>query len=216
MTVLGRFEPQVRAVREFCEDKWFDGVRRVQTSGEVSLRAAGVDEFTFRDSEAYQPARPAQIRHALRDTGIEDVSRYSYIDLGSGKGRSLFIAAEQPFRSITGVELSPRLHAIAVRNIESFRHRRRTCQAVQSLCLDATQYQFPQGPIVLYMFNPFGVSTVRQVLVNLRTSLQWERRHVAVVLLWPQWENEVLAVEGMQLRLKRREYQIYEAHREQV
>ena len=214
MKVPDRVEPQVRAVREFFQDQWFDRTRRVHTSGEVTLRAAGVDEAAFQDSEAYQPARPGHIRQALREIGVEDVSAYNYVDLGSGKGRSLFVAAEHGFRSITGVELSPRLHAIASENIRRFRgwswRGGSDCRTIRSLNMDATQFEFPAGSLVLYMFNPFGVSTVRQVLANLERSLRGERRHVVVVLLWPQWEREVARIEGMRLRGRREEWRIFE------
>ncbi len=214
MKLSDRFEPQVRAMVEFFQDQWFDQSRRVHTSGEVSLRAAGVDETAFHDSEAYQPARPAHIRAALHRIAVDDVSDYSYIDLGSGKGRSLFIAAERPFRRIIGVELSPRLHALALANTRTFRHWGSGSRAIVSLNMDATQFQFPDGRIVLYMFNPFGVATVRQVLYNLGLSLQRRPRHVVIVLLWPQWEGELAAIERVKLHHKTNEYQIFEVHRE--
>ena len=209
MKLADRLEPQARAITEFLESRWFDRSRRVQTSGEVSLRAAGVDEAVFRDSEAYQPARPAHIRRALKELDIDDISNYSYVDLGSGKGRSLFVAAEQPFRSITGVELSPNLHAIASANVDRFRYRERGCCNIELRNLDAAQFDFPDDPIVLYMFNPFGIGTVRQVLRNLETSLRQMPRHAVIVLLWPQWEGEVAAMEGMKLSRATKEYRIY-------
>ncbi len=200
----------VRGVAEFFEDQWFDRTRNVRTSGNLSLGDSGL--AASGDSEWYQPARPAHIRRALRELSVRDLSGYSYVDLGSGKGRSLFVAAELPFRQITGVELSRRLHEVACANIGRFRYRTQGCTDLRSRNENASEFVFPEGKLVLYLFNPFGAGTMRQVLGNLETSLTRNPRHVVVVLLWPRCEDQVAAMEGMHLLRKRKEYQIFEAH----
>ncbi len=212
-SLRARLELWRRLIKEFFQDQWFDRTRNVRTSGEVSLRQAGIDETSARDSEAYQPARPAHIRQALREIPVQDVSSYTYVDLGSGKGRTLFIAAEQPFRKVVGVELTPVLHAEALANVRTFRrtHPATPLCPVQG---NAVDFPFPPGPIVLYMFNPFGVSTVRQVLHNLSLSLHQAPRHIVVILLWPQWEAEVAAMEEMKLWRATEEYRIYQGFKD--
>ncbi len=61
----------------------------------------------------YIGSQPSIMRRALSALG--PVERYDFLDLGCGKGRALIVAAEFPFRAITGVELSPALAAIARR-----------------------------------------------------------------------------------------------------
>src|SRR4051794_26660224 len=105
-----------REILEFFEDQWFDRTRHVRTSGNVPLPLAGISAEDARDSELYVPARPAHVREALRAMPARNVSGYTYIDLGSGKGRTLFVAAELPFRQIIGVEFSAKLHEEACVN----------------------------------------------------------------------------------------------------
>ncbi|HVG26697.1 MAG TPA: hypothetical protein VM865_03745 [Acidobacteriaceae bacterium] len=198
-----------RTVREFFQDQWFDRTRRVRTSGNVTLQTAGLAENQIGDSTMYQPARPAHIRQALRQIPGKDMSAYSYVDLGSGKGRTLFVAAELPFRQIIGVEFTEALHAQACANIRSFR-RRRSGGPIASLHLNAKEFVFPDGPIVLYMFNPFGAATMAEVLGNLERSLERAPRHVIVVLLWPKCEEQVARVPGMRLRHRTERLQIFE------
>lgn len=202
----------VRAVTEFFEDQWFDLSRNVHTSWDVSLQNAGIAAEKFHDSEYYQPARPAHIRRALREMPVQDVSDFTYVDLGSGKGRTLFIAAELPFRQIIGVEFSRLLHEQACANIRRFRLWKRGCRNITSLHANAKEFMFPDGKIVLYMFNPFGSATMGHVLNNLETSLKRHPRHVIVLLLWPCCSDQVAAMEGMCLRRETRQYQIFEAH----
>lgn len=198
----------VRRVAEFFEDQWFDRTRRVRTSWDVSLHDAGIIEEG--DSEAYQPARPRHIRQALREMTVQDVRGYSFIDLGSGKGRTLFIAAEMPFQRVVGVEFSPVLQAEAERNVRQFRAPAGGCGEVVSLHGDAALFIFPKTPLVLYLFNPFGAATMQRVMERLAESLAQEPRHVVVLLLWPQCTGQVLAVPGMRMVLERKEYQILE------
>jgi hypothetical protein len=147
------------------------------------LLAAGITAEAVRDSELYQPARPAHIRQALREMPVQDVSGISYIDLGSGEGRTLFIAAELPFKQIIGLEFSTVLHEQACANIRRFQpihlsgSRKRRCTNITSLHKNAKEFAFPEGKIVLYLFNPFGSATMRCVLSNLEASLKRYPRH---------------------------------------
>jgi SAM-dependent methyltransferase len=205
----------IRLIVEFFEDQWFDLSRNVRTSGNVSLQTAGIAVEELGDSELYQPARPAHIRQALREIPVRDVSGFSYVDLGSGKGRTLFVAAEFPFERITGVEFSRSLHDQACANIRRFRFWKRRCRDIQCFHGNAKNFLFPDGKIVLYMFNPFGSATMRQVLSNLEDSLRLHPRHVIAVLLWPRCEDQVARVEGMHRTRKTRQYQIFEAYCQQ-
>lgn len=212
MLLRYRVQNAARAVAEFLEDRWFDGTRHVRTSGNVSLRHAGIAAEEVRDSELYVPARPANIRQALRETGIRNCSPYSYIDLGSGKGRSLFVAAELPFRQVLGVEFSLLLHEQARENIGHYRGWRRRSGPITSILMNARDFLFPEGPMVLYLFNPFGLETIEHVLGNLERSLRTEPRHVVVVLLWPRCGDQVAKVEGMRLKTTTRRHQIFEVY----
>ena len=55
---------------------------------------------------AYQPTEPALFHEMLAALNItfED---FTFIDLGSGKGRALLMASDYPFLRIVGVELLP-------------------------------------------------------------------------------------------------------------
>lgn len=60
-----------------------------------------------------------------------------------GKGRVLLLASEFPFQQVIGVEIDPRLHHIAQKNIAAYRHPFQKCEDVQSICSDVTR--FPRG-----------------------------------------------------------------------
>ncbi len=119
----------------------------------------------------YQPSEPA-LFHEMLDALAIDYSQFTFIDLGSGKGRALLMASDYPFHRVVGVELVPQLHQVALENLRQYRSPRQLCHAIESCCGDASQFVFPALPLGIYLFNPFPQSLLRQVLANLEDSLR--------------------------------------------
>ena len=132
----------------------------------------------------YQPTEPGLFHEMLRALSI-DFAQFILVDLGSGKGRTLLMAAGFPFKRVIGVELFPELHEVAVENIAKSEHRAR----LETLCLDARDYQFPSDPLVLYLFNPLSAAALEKVISNLRDSLQQHPRIVRVIYHNPLSES---------------------------
>ena len=118
----------------------------------------------------YQPSEPALFDQILRCLPVSPAG-FTFIDLGSGKGRTLLMASAYPFQRIVGVELLAELDAIAGQNIARFHDDRQKCFNLESHAGDARDYRFPAEPLVVYLFNPFPESVLRTVLANLRDSL---------------------------------------------
>jgi hypothetical protein len=188
---------------------WFDFTRAVKTSGFTSsgsLTLAGTGKSGF----DYLPIRPARARETLRDLPIKDHSEYVFVDLGSGKGRMLFLAAEFPFESIEGVEFAMELHAKAVENIARCRRVRRKCDRIRSIHIDAVDYQFPLRNLVIYVFNPFGPAVLSKVLSNLRATLDAHPRHVILALVTPESAGAIDGLNWLSCYRKTPRYHIYE------
>jgi SAM-dependent methyltransferase len=124
---------------------------------------------------------------ALRD--------FTFIDLGSGKGRVLLMAAQYGFKRTVGVEFMPELHHVAEKNLAGYASEKQQCQQIESACMDARDFQFPPGPLVVYLFNPFSEPTFAQVLENLRRSIEQSPRPVYVAYRFMEHEK-VLAEAG--------------------
>jgi hypothetical protein len=84
---------------------------------------------------AYQPSEPALFREMLGGMDV-DFREFTFIDIGSGKGRALLMAADFPFHRVLGVELLPELHSIAQENINRYVSPSQQCFDVQSVCAD--------------------------------------------------------------------------------
>lgn len=104
----------------------------------------------------YQAIDPLWFNEAIRN-----VPKWPFIDLGSGKGRPLILAAEAGFTNLTGVEFSESLCRVARENLKR-------CKIQANLvCDDARNFTFPNEPCVVFMYNPFGPAIMQKVLANL-------------------------------------------------
>jgi len=147
----------------------------------------------------YQPTDPALFHGMLGSLNIpfED---FVFLDIGSGKGRVLLMAADYPFRRIIGVELLPELHRVAGENIRKYKSDSQKCFALESICADASVFAFPLEPLVVYLFNPLPEAGLVKLLVNLKHSLGQNPRPVFVLYHNPLLEH-VLSASQMLNRL---------------
>ena len=132
----------------------------------------------------YQPTVPDEFSEMLQHLARVDFTGFTFIDLGSGKGRVLLLAAAYHFRRIIGVEFQPELHAVAEVNLSRLRENGGNIDA-ESLCLDAREFEFPPDPLVIYLFNPFPDYVLSTVLDNLQASVARHPRPVYVIYNTP-------------------------------
>jgi SAM-dependent methyltransferase len=141
------------------------------------------------DSNYYEatPARP--FLRLLKSLPLDSLSNYTFIDLGCGKGLALVLAAKDGFKRVVGLELDPQLLESARINVHSFRKRVCTSSSVELIRADAVRYKFPPEPTVVFLFNPFGEQTMREVARNIQQSLEEERRPLIVAYINPLHEH---------------------------
>jgi SAM-dependent methyltransferase len=175
--------------RQRYGDADYDWDHRVNTT---SAAVGWRDRLLGAFHSAYQPTDPAGFRKmldALAGHTHLHFSDFTFLDLGSGKGRTLLMASDYPFRRILGVELLPALHHIAQENLRAYRNESQRCFVLESLCADATTFPFPEEPLVVYLFNPFGESGLRRVVANLEQSLRDNPRPLYVLYYNPLLEH---------------------------
>jgi SAM-dependent methyltransferase len=103
-----------------------------------------------KDSHGYQATSPEFVRRAFTY-----VPRFTFVDLGCGKGRVLVLADHAGFKKIIGVELSRKMVVAARANLERLRIPATIIHG------DAGLYQLPTEPCVVFMYNPFGPTLSR-------------------------------------------------------
>ncbi len=169
------------AERRSAEADAFDAEMDVSTAGIVRLETLSVPPEGRRLGHRYQPSDPDMLRRTIAALPIS-YEEFAFVDIGAGKGRALLVASEFPFERIVGVEFSPELHEIAVRNLQTYSNPAQRCRAIEVVCADATDYELPELPIVLYFYNPFLAPVMDRVMANVGASLAARPRDVFVVL----------------------------------
>jgi len=167
----------------------YDWEHRVDTtSGTLNWRERLLGLF----HSPYQPTDRAEFREMMAALPI-DFREFTFIDLGSGKGRTLLMASEYGFRRIVGVEVIQQLHRAAEANIAACLARKPAAAAstIESLCMDARAFVFPETPLVLYLFNPLPEAGLRQVIGNLEESWKKSPRPVWIVYDNPESERAI-------------------------
>jgi SAM-dependent methyltransferase len=186
-------------------------------------RAYGVDtsRLYYRDrlptgpphdqhSEGYYATAPSLFHGALAHwqatlpagLPLED---YTFVDLGSGKGRVVLMASVYPFREVRGIELSPALVRIAQRNL------RRWTSADHAVCRDVRlepgDVLGPElesilnvdQPTVLFLFNSFGTEVLQPLLEKLAAAAQHHIAPIDLIYIHPDHDRLVAATPGVEL-----------------
>jgi SAM-dependent methyltransferase len=179
-TLVGK---NLRAVTNRYLNRHWDRRFHVDTTGIVLLEA-----LTCSGDKApgiwYEPTPVRTLEHIFRFLPNKPAD-FTFVDFGSGKGRALLYASRFPFKRIVGVEFAKELHSIAERNIQTFRSSRQRCFDIRSVCMDAGEFEIPEGDCVLYFFHPFWSEVMARVLCNMERSYRAHPRTFLVLYYHP-------------------------------
>jgi hypothetical protein len=154
----------LRLLRELATDVWLGvDTRRAVDSGSALKELAREG-----DPEGYEPVDLLWWMRLISAVPL-DPTRTTFVDLGAGRGRELILAAKMGFHRVIGVELDHRLASDAERNISRWSSRRqaqRQGEEIRVIRADAADFEWPQGPLLVSLFNPFGAQTLRRVLAR--------------------------------------------------
>jgi SAM-dependent methyltransferase len=103
------------------------------------------------------------------------------LDLGSGKGKVLLVAAQCGFREVHGVEWSGQMCSVANRNIAAFRRKTRSSTVFKVFHSDVVDYPIKDNEDVFYLYQPFEDAILAQVIRNIQSSLESCSRRIWIV-----------------------------------
>jgi predicted RNA methylase len=135
-----------------------------------NIKTAGRRDARHEDAVHYEPL-PYHAVFKIMDRlelAMDDV----LVDVGSGLGRAVCVAASYPICAALGVEIEPDLNAGALANVARTRLRR---APIKLRCQPAEVFDY-RPATVLWVFNPFGAATMRAFLSRVRDSLEQNPR----------------------------------------
>lgn len=161
-------------------DSEFDRTWGVNTSGVSMPAKSEVVGSNWIHGTETQGCDSDTLHQVLNELDI-DFSQFTFIDLGSGKGRAILMASRYPFKRVIGVEYSEQLNNIARQNLSLFPKDEICCEDIDVVCADASQTAIPEGPLLIFLYNPFGKPVMEAVVENVLSSFRQDQRRIIVV-----------------------------------
>ncbi len=153
------------------EGRRFDKVHRVVTEALLFLGELDAEYLGEAAAHAtHYEAVPVEDFDALMAHVPETFVRgATFVDIGSGLGRAVFLAMRQPFKKIVGVEASAALNETAKENFRNLRAFPVPAREARFVNKDARTFDFPSGDLVVFMFNPFDAEALRATFAKMMT-----------------------------------------------
>ncbi len=176
-----RFSPRrlLERQQDDRDDREFDGRYGVD-SAPAYVNPTDVEGDNFDGRYFYLASTVAKFRRMLAGLKVKHED-FTFIDLGSGKGRTVLLAGEYPFKRVVGVEYSRALHEIAQQNIEKYPLKK--AGNFELVLSDVMAYDFPPGQLIVYNYNSFGDEVLTHVLENLDRSARAQPRQIFLIFL---------------------------------
>jgi len=161
------FTPQAAELR-------YDRRLGIDTSGFVDLDQLGGGDRAYMGT-------PPGIASFLIGQVAQRAKGFTFLDVGSGKGRVLLIASRFPFRRVVGFEHSDQMNAIAAGNVRQFAKHYPDMAPVEIVSGDATRLPLPEGPLVMFLYNPLGPSLMRDFTASIKDSYERDPRKIICI-----------------------------------
>jgi SAM-dependent methyltransferase len=148
---------------------------------------------------AYYGMAPSRFQwvmeHWIGDQTHAALEDSSFVDLGCGKGRAVMMASEFGFREVVGVELHAGLAGIAEANVALWTAAGRAVCPVRIVCGDATEFVFPDGACLVYLFHPFTAPVLKRLIERIEVDFAGRPGMLDLIYFNPE-AGELLEAHG--------------------
>ncbi|MGF1508827.1 MAG: class I SAM-dependent methyltransferase [Myxococcota bacterium] len=161
-----------------------DGRLGIRTARKESIDRLRLPPALRRHAHCYEPSPYGEVTDALLSTTVDPTASTLW-DIGCGKGRVLIEGLIVGFSQVVGVEASSVMATIAHHHIQHFgvSSPRQMARVVQG---DALGVPIPEGPLVVYLFNPFDFQSTKAFATRLQRHAEDSRHPLWVVYYMPE------------------------------
>jgi SAM-dependent methyltransferase len=126
--------------------------------------------------------------YVLLEQALAERNKYphnkTFLDIGCGKGRTLFVAAHFGFENISGVEFFAPYCAELEKKIAE-KKRGLSPASLSVICADAASYHIPDTTETILFNNPFSEVVMKKVVQQIIKSLRRAKRDLFVIYISP-------------------------------
>jgi hypothetical protein len=188
---VGKNDASIQApwqIRKKLVDASFDKDHGVDTGGTTQLTDLVIAGPYRRLGSTHIASDPDEFANAVASLDIEHQD-FTFIDLGSGKGRALVLALSYPFRRIVGVEFALELHRVAEANLISLAAMGTNVRRIELFHADVMSFNFPEEPSVIYLYAPFEGDVMRKMVRRVLQSYAANPRPIFILYANPFLEG---------------------------
>jgi len=178
-----------REMKEVINDHKWDKKLGIETSGFPLPGRKNSDSAAGANNDGTRYEAVAYSRLLAMAKVLEPSEQDVFVDLGCGKGRSVFVLSTFKVKKVIGVELDEKLAEVAKQNLRSLKVPHSDIEIIQG---DAVNFESSEVTI-LYMYNPFGPKTMEKVLLNVKRGWLAKRRRITVYYINPLCRDLVSA-----------------------
>lgn len=149
----------------------------------LKIKTSGRDDSHSNLINFPYEATPYLVLQALSNSGYI-TKKDIVIDYGCGKGRVDFYLAYSNKCNMIGVEYDNRLYNTALEN----KKRAISSARVEFVNCNASDYIVPDDITCAYFFNPFSVEVLKNVIANLKKSINKNKRELKLFFYYPSRE----------------------------
>lgn len=148
----------------FINRDYFDIINGTDTAMPI------IDDALYAENDGmnyYVASLTASITSSLQALINYDrtVTKSTFFDLGSGKGKVLILAERHGFRDVIGIEISQVLNDVCMRNLKKTKSKH-----VKLWKKNAENIDIPNTPCVFFLYNSFSGELLKSVLKNIERS----------------------------------------------
>lgn len=161
--------------------------------------ALGIQTAEFKKSKSpdffhYQGAGYALLYKILPEVFLLS-GNLPFVDIGSGKGRALFVAEQCGFINLSGIELDESLVAGALINLKQYKPKHAGSE-FHFVCANALDYPYPNQKAVYFLFNPFSEVVLKQVVASILKNTQHQ---TWIIYMNPKY-NKAIETQGFTIQ----------------
>ena len=149
----------------------------------LKIKTSGRDDSQSNFVNYPYEATPYSVLEVLSNSGYI-TKQDKLVDFGCGKGRVDFYLAYYNKATCLGVEYDPRLYNSAMEN-----HKRAISKnRVSFININASDYIIDDDVTCCYFFNPFSIQVLKDVIKNLKKSIERNYREIKLFFYYPSDE----------------------------
>lgn len=121
-----------------------------------------------------------------------DVKAKKIVDIGSGKGAVVYNSFLLGAEYSVGIEFSPKLHKIAVKNFQILE----CSQFCSSINVDAREFLEWKEFDIFFLFNPFDDKVYSEVMITIKDQLKSDLKTRWIIAYGKSNENAILNIDN--------------------